>query len=115
MTSAGVSTRPSAVPGSGDGRGRPEVRGREVELQRELFDLLGDDDGAVRGTLTVGFTESRTFTAAELRALLMAKSGLPPEDGATEERRLQLLSTVADVLCHSPISGSTPIRNFSRS
>lgn len=34
---------------------------------------------------------------AELRALLMAKSGLPPEDGATIERQRDLQDTVRDV------------------
>lgn len=44
MTSAGVSTCSSGVPGSGDRRGRSEVPGDEVDLHRHLLDLLVNDE-----------------------------------------------------------------------
>src|SRR5690242_6083145 len=51
--SAGVSTRSSSVPISGDGRGRSQMFRREIELEGELLDLLGHDDRAVARVVAV--------------------------------------------------------------
>jgi DNA polymerase-3 subunit gamma/tau len=87
-----------------------------VENVRAGLGLIGDERAAtlarlvLQGDLGGGLSligairddglDLRQFQkelVSELRTLLMAKSGLPPEDGATEERRRELQTTVATV------------------